>query len=133
MEYYEHGSLATAQLLWAYPAQTVVIPATQLYTSLVQTNQAPVVGAGADQTITCRAPRHTDGHGDTLGEWSAGDQQLDESFIDHHTAPGIVLAAGVKYTLKLEYYEATGQATARLQWSYPGQPTQVIPASRLFQ
>jgi hypothetical protein len=44
-----------------------------------------------------------------------------------------VLTAGTRYTLTVEYYERTGGATARLQWSYPGQTTQAVPASRLFQ
>ena len=44
----------------------------------------------------------------------------------------ISLTAGVKYTITLEYYEKGGSAVAKLQWSYPGQATQIIPASRLF-
>jgi hypothetical protein len=49
------------------------------------------------------------------------------------TSAPITLAAGVKYSLVLEYYDRTGTATAKLQWSYPGQSTQIIPASRLFR
>ena len=53
MEFYEHELVATAKLLWAYPGQTqTVIPQSQLYPAIASPNQAPVVNAGADQTIT---------------------------------------------------------------------------------
>jgi len=40
--------------------------------------------------------------------------------------------AGQKYDLKMEYYENTGGAVAKLNWSSPSQPQQVIPQNRLF-
>ncbi len=40
--------------------------------------------------------------------------------------------AGQKYDIKMEYYENTVGATAKLQWSYPGQTTQPIPQNRLY-
>ena len=50
MEYYEHGGLATARLLWAYPGQAqAAIPQSQLYPPA---NRAPSVNAGADRTVT---------------------------------------------------------------------------------
>ena len=49
-----------------------------------------------------------------------------------NTSATIALTAGTRYSLTVEYFERTGGATARLQWSYPGQGTQIIPASRLF-
>jgi len=59
------------------------------------------------------------------------------NWTDHssttNTSSGISLTAGVKYTITLEFYEHTGSATARLQWTYPGQSLQVVPQSRLFQ
>jgi len=55
----------------------------------------------------------------------------------NHAAPversgAIPLTAGVKYDLVLEYYEHTGSASARLEWSSPRQPRQVIPAAQLY-
>ncbi|HKO52509.1 MAG TPA: PA14 domain-containing protein [Polyangiaceae bacterium] len=44
----------------------------------------------------------------------------------------ITLSAGQKYDLKLEYYEATGGATARLLWSSSCQAKQAIPSSQLY-
>jgi mannan endo-1,4-beta-mannosidase len=43
------------------------------------------------------------------------------------------LTAGTLYNIELQYYEHEGDATCRLQWSYPGQATQIIPQSQLFQ
>jgi len=64
-------------------------------------------------------------------------QLVINNWTDHNTttntSAGISLTAGVRYTITLEYYERTGSAVARLQWSYPNQATQAIPASRLFQ
>ena len=55
MEYYEHGGLATARLLWAYPGQAqAAIPQSQLYPPA---NRAPTVNAGADRTIALPARR----------------------------------------------------------------------------
>ena len=44
----------------------------------------------------------------------------------------IKLEAGRKYPIKMEYFEDTGGAMARLAWSSAGQPREVIPAARLF-
>jgi len=73
---------------------------------------------------------------DGIRLWVNG-QQVINNWTDHsaatNTSAAITLTAGVKYTITLEYYERGGDATARLQWSYPGQATQTIPQSRLFQ
>ena len=53
LEYYEHGGLATAKLLWAYPGRTQsAIPQSQLYPPA---NRALTVNAGPDRTITLLA------------------------------------------------------------------------------
>jgi hypothetical protein len=43
----------------------------------------------------------------------------------------IALTAGHKYDLKLEYYENTGYASAKLLWSSASQAEEVVPASVL--
>jgi hypothetical protein len=43
----------------------------------------------------------------------------------------IALVAGTRYSLKLEYYDNTGGATAMLSWSSPSQVKQIIPQSQL--
>jgi glucose/arabinose dehydrogenase len=44
----------------------------------------------------------------------------------------INLLAGVKYNIKLEYYDFSGSASAKLSWSSPSRSKQVIPTDRLF-
>ncbi|HEV8541813.1 MAG TPA: PA14 domain-containing protein [Verrucomicrobiae bacterium] len=44
----------------------------------------------------------------------------------------IGLTAGRLYDIKMEMYENGGSAVARLEWSSPSQPRQVIPATALF-
>ena len=43
-----------------------------------------------------------------------------------------LLKAGQKYLVKMEYYERTGFALARLLWSSPSTPRQPIPQSQLY-
>src|SRR5688500_4060925 len=44
----------------------------------------------------------------------------------------ISLVSGQKYDLKLEYYENTGNASAKLRWSGPGVAKEIIPSTHLF-
>jgi len=88
--------------------------------------QAPVSGTYRFTTVS----------DDGIRLWVNGVRVIN-NWTDHssttNTSSGISLTAGVKYTITLEYYEHTGQATAKLQWTYPGQSLQVVPQSRLFQ
>ena len=58
------------------------------------------------------------------------DAWFDHGATDHFGA--IALERGVRYDLKMEYYEATGSAVAVLAWSSPSQPLQVVPQSQLY-
>lgn len=44
----------------------------------------------------------------------------------------IALVAGRKYDIKLEYYESTGGAVAKLAWSSASTPKQIVPKCNLF-
>jgi hypothetical protein len=44
----------------------------------------------------------------------------------------IALLAGQKYSITVDYYDATGLASMKLLWSSTSQPQQVIPQSRLY-
>ncbi len=44
----------------------------------------------------------------------------------------IALQAGVRYDIRLEYFNAGGSAGAHLYWYSPSQPKQLIPSSALF-
>jgi hypothetical protein len=66
--------------------------------------------------------------------WVNG-QKLIDNWTNHgvtENSASITLVAGQKYDLKLEYYDATGGATARLFWSSSCEPKAAIPQSQLF-
>jgi hypothetical protein len=88
--------------------------------------QAPVTGTYRFTTVSDDGIRLTVNGVRVINNWT------DHSSATN-TSSGVSLTAGVKYTITLEYYEHTGQATARLQWTYPGQAIQVIPQARLFR
>ena len=44
----------------------------------------------------------------------------------------ITLEAGKRYDVQMDYYENGGGAVAKLQWSYPGQVREAVPAANLF-
>ncbi len=48
------------------------------------------------------------------------------------TSAKTTLLAGHKYLLKMEFYERTGEAVAKLQWSSPSTPRQPIPQGQLY-
>jgi PA14 domain len=49
-----------------------------------------------------------------------------------NVSPPITLTAGVRYDIRLEFYERTGRGLIQLRWTPPGQAESVIPATRLF-
>jgi Tol biopolymer transport system component len=74
-------------------------------------------------------------HNDGARLWVNG-QQLVNDWVNRTAAiersGTIALTAGVKYDIVLEYYENTGNASVKLEWSSPSQARQVIPASQLY-
>ena len=58
------------------------------------------------------------------------DQFTDQAATNH--TGQIFLEAGVLYDIRMEYYEATGEAEARLRWSSASQDFQVVPRSLLY-
>jgi hypothetical protein len=66
--------------------------------------------------------------------WVNG-QLLINNWTDHpptENSATFSLVAGQKVDLKMEYYENGGGAVAKLLWSSPSTPKQVIPQGRLF-
>ena len=87
----------------------------------------------APSTGTYRFQTHSD---DGVRLWVNG-VQLVNNWTDHapavDTSMGINLVAGVKYEIRLEYYEKGGGASMRLHWLTPGDAAFVaVPAARLF-
>jgi glucose/arabinose dehydrogenase len=71
---------------------------------------------------------------DGIRLWVNG-QKIIDNWTDHAATENsgtITLAAGTKYSIVLEFYERGGFATAKLAWSSPSQPKQIVPQTRLF-
>ena len=59
---------------------------------------------------------------------------LVDNWTDHgptESSGTITLSAGVRYDIRLEYYEKGGSALVQLLWSSPSLPKQIIPRERL--
>lgn len=58
------------------------------------------------------------------------------NWTDHgsttNNSPSVALVAGVRYHIRMEYYEKGGAAVAKLLWTYPSQSQQPIPQGRLY-
>ena len=67
--------------------------------------------------------------------WVNGQLVID-NWTDHtatvNTSPAINLVGGVRYAIKLEYYERTGPAQIQLRWTPPGQAEFLISSTWLF-
>ena len=67
--------------------------------------------------------------------WVNGAKVID-NWTNHsattNNSAAINLVGGQKYDIKMEYFQGTGRATAKLLWNTPGQAALVIPQSQLF-
>ena len=116
----------TVNFTWGSAAPATGVTADNFSVRWTGQVQAPVTGTYRFATVS----------DDGIRLWVNG-VRIINNWTDHapttNTSAAVSLAAGVKYTITLEYYEKAGGATARLQWSYTGQALQVIPQARLFQ
>lgn len=59
-----------------------------------------------------------------------------DNWTDHgstiNNSPPITLTQGMRYAIRMEYYEKGGVAVARLHWTYPGQTRHAIPVIYLY-
>ncbi|MEH2382415.1 MAG: peroxidase family protein [Nostoc sp.] len=71
---------------------------------------------------------------DGIRLWVNGQLLIDNSTDQLPTkqSGSISLEAGQKYDIKLEYYDSTGHASAKLSWSSAHQTKQIIPSSQLY-
>ena len=65
-------------------------------------------------------------------QWDQSDQWLARSGRNPLHVHHDVDLEGALSDIELHYYEHEGDTSCRLQWSYPGQGTQVIPQNHLF-
>ncbi len=66
--------------------------------------------------------------------WVNG-QQIINNWVSHSSTENsgtITLVAGVKYTIRMDYYENTGSAVAKLSWSSASTPKAIIPQKQLY-
>ena len=66
--------------------------------------------------------------------WVDGKLLID-NWANHAAAENsgtIALMAGQRYTVEMEFYEDGGFATAKLSWSGPATPKQIVPQSQLY-
>ncbi|MEO5681802.1 MAG: PA14 domain-containing protein [Chitinophagaceae bacterium] len=71
---------------------------------------------------------------DGIRLWING-QQIINNWVAHsatENSASITLVAGVKYDIKIEYYENTGSATAKLSWSSASTPKAIVPQKQLY-
>ena len=62
-------------------------------------------------------------------------QLLIDNWTDHtltHNSGTVALTAGQRYDIRMDFYERSSLATARLSWAYPGQSTQIVPQWVLY-
>jgi hypothetical protein len=116
----------TVNFTWGTAAPAAGVTADNFSVRWTGRVQAPVTGTYRFTTVSDDGIRLTVNGVQVINNWT-------DHAVTTNTSAGISLTAGVKYTITLEYYEKGGDATAKLQWSYPGQAVQVIPLTRLFQ
>jgi uncharacterized protein (DUF1800 family) len=87
--------------------------------------EASATGAFRFSTVSNNGVRLWVNNVEVINHWSAHANDKDTS------AP-MNLTAGQKYDLKMEFYENTNIATARLFWTPPGQAEAVVPQERLY-
>jgi PA14 domain len=87
---------------------------------------APATGTYRFQTVSDDGVRLWVNGVQRINNWTAHSATT-------NTSGDVNLVAGVRYSITLEYYEASGQAEIRLRWRTPGNGSfVVVPASQLF-
>lgn len=66
--------------------------------------------------------------------WVNGQKVIDNSVphVQSEDSGTIALVAGQKVAIKMEYWKGTGVGSAKLFWSSPGQPKEIVPNQRLW-
>lgn len=120
---------------------TLMVTRTDPYVDFEWTNEYPAPGLGT-QNFSVRwtgqvQPKYngtytfytTTNGGGRL--WVNGQLLIDDSGLTENSGT-ILLAAGLKYDIKLEYYHGYSGSRDRLSWSSPVQKKQVVPQAQLY-
>ncbi len=117
---------ATVNFAWGTAAPMSSVNADNFSVRWTGWVQAPVSGSYKFSTVSDEGIRLWVNGQQVINNWTAHGSTT-------NTSASMTLTAGTKYWVMVEFYDKTSTATAKLQWSYPGQATQIIPQSRLFQ
>ncbi|MBE2216240.1 MAG: DUF1800 family protein [Opitutaceae bacterium] len=101
----------------------------------VNTNGFSVRWTGFVQVDTTQAYTFVARTDDGVRLW-IDDQLLIDKWVNQGArdwTATINLAAGVRYAVRMEYFDSTGTASAILSWQAAGMPRAVFPANRVYQ
>jgi hypothetical protein len=106
-------------------------------------NTTPITNSGGHYTVRWTGqvqPQYSETYyfvantDDGVRLW-VNDQLIIDSWISKSASDltgSIALQGGVRYNLKMEYFQNTGSAVAHLSWYSPSQSKQIIPTSCLY-
>lgn len=109
---------------WGTAAPAAGVPADNYSVRWLGDVQAPLSGTYTFYTTSDDGVRLWINGQQLVNDWTLHGATLDSGTI--------ALTAGVKYPLVMEYYEATGAATAKLEWSTPATARMPVPTDRLY-
>ena len=135
--------------------QTVTVIDANTFSVLVECTGAPVTGTGKinalgtinlndtrDALITAVTPttftanigtnKYADGSSGAVSVEIANKSLKEWSLNTNERYVRIPMIGGVRYDIRLDYYDNTGYAKCLLSWFSPSQSKQIIPAERLY-
>lgn len=116
---------STVNFNWGNGAPTTGVPKDNFSARWSGQVEAPVSGQYTFYTVSDAGIR----------VWINGQLVVDD-WIAHSSRERagvpITLTAGQRYSLRVDFYETTKSAVARLLWSYPGQSKVTVPQTRLY-
>ena len=114
----------TVDFVWGAGSPAPAIAANTFSARWTGSIEAPVTGTYTFYTVS----------DDGIRLWVNG-QRIISNWTDHGATENratISLTAGQRYTIRVDFYENGGNATARLLWSHASIPKAVVPTVRLF-
>ena len=114
----------TVDFVWGAGSPAPAIAADTFSVRWTGRIEAPVTGTYTFYTVS----------DDGIRLWVNG-QRIISNWTDHGATENratISLTAGQRYTIRIDFYENGGNATARLLWSHASIPKAVVPTARLF-
>jgi hypothetical protein len=108
---------------WGTSAPSALVQPDQFSVLWTGDVTAPVSGTFTFYTMSDEGVRLWVNGKRLIDNWLSHTSTQDSGTID--------LVAGQRYSIRLEYYEGTGNAVMQLYWSAPGVPYQLVPQVRL--